>query len=364
VGRIALIGVAGIVLGLIIYFSPRFFIKEEKTESYPTLSVGGTSVVDVIAKNRWKSAFRKDRGIDVNYESTGTTSGIEKLIDGKFAVAFTHAPLSEEQMAKASAKGPVLQIPILLCGIAPVYNVKELKAKDKPPVKFTGEVLADIYLGKITKWDDKALKDLNPDLPLPPTAIKVVHRKDSSGTTYLLTEYLCSASKAWRDKYPQPSSEIKWPEGMLSADRNLGIATQVYKTEGAIGYVDRMYTSYDDMELRYGAVKNQFPDKPTFVTAEPDNMKAALQGAFPEIKPDLTFSLANKPGPLSYPISGVIYAVCYENQPAAQYPAVNVFLHWVTNEGQAALNRSSYAPLPTELVSRLDERLKRLRMTQ
>jgi phosphate transport system substrate-binding protein len=359
--RIAIFGAIGVVLALLIYFSPQFLIKAEKPSSYTPLKLGGTSVIATIAENRWKTAYRKEKGIEIEYESTGSTGGVTNLIDGSFAIAFTHAPLTDEQKKKAEAKGPILHIPVILCGVAPVYNVMEFKGK--PPVKFTGEVLADIFLGKITRWDDKALRDLNPELmPLPSTEIKVVHREDSSGTTYLFSEFLNATSKSWREKYQHPSSEIQWPVG-VGAKRNLGVATKVYQTEGAIGYVDRMCTSFDDMVLDYGAVKNENKEKPTFVLAEPEKLVAALQGAFPEIRDDLTFTLADKPGSEAYPISGVVYAICYQNQPETQRHKVSEFLHWITHEGQAAVKRSTYAPLPSELVSRVDRRLNLIKGT-
>jgi phosphate ABC transporter phosphate-binding protein len=354
---IAITGILGIALGLAIYYSPQFLIKEKKAPTYSHLKVGGTSVIAAIAENRWKTNYRKEKGIDIDYESTGSTSGVTNMIEGKFAIAFTHAPLSEEQKKKAEAKGPILQIPVLLCGVAPVYNLKELNGKEKPPVKFTGEVLADIFLGKITKWDDKALQALNPELmPLPSTPISVIHRDDSSGTTYLLSEFLLATSKSWREKYEHPGSEIKWVVG-TGASRNLGIVTAVYKTEGSIGYVDRTFTTYDSMELKYGAVKNENKEKPTFIPAEPENMTAALMGALPEIREDLSFNLANKPGATAYPISGVVYAICFQNQPESQRLMVSEFLQYITHKGQESLKRSTYAPIPSELIARVDQRL-------
>jgi phosphate ABC transporter phosphate-binding protein len=364
--NLAVVGIVlvaiGATLALSIYYAPTLLVREEKPATYEHLKVGGTSVVAVIAENRWKTAFRNKTGVEVDYESTGSSSGVNKLIDGNFAIAFTHAPLTEEQKKKAEAKGPVLHIPVLLCGVAPIYNVKELK--DKPPMKFTGEVLAKIFLGTITKWDDKELQALNPELmPLPSTPIEVIHREDSSGTTYLLSEFLYATSKAWRDKYEHPSSEIRWEVGK-GVSRSLGIALEVYTTEGAIGYVDRHFTSYDDMVLNYGAVKNEYKEKPTFVRAEPENLVAALQGAYPAIPEDLTFSLADKPGASTYPISGVVYAVCYQQQPESQRQKVSDFVHWITHEGQEWVKRSTYAPLPPELVARLDQRLALIKSAQ
>jgi phosphate transport system substrate-binding protein len=267
--------------------------------------------------------------------------------------------LSDEQRQKAKCKGgELIQIPVALCAVATIYNVKELK--DKPPLQLTGEVLADIFLGKIETWNDPALKALNPDLPLPATKITVVHRQDSSGTTFLFTEYLAAVSGAWRDKVGPPNSEVRWPVGAGEA-RNLGVTTRVYETEGAIGYVDRVFTRYEDMQLQHAAIQNK--DKTAFVLAEPENMKASVQGTLADIREDLTFNLANKPGKDAYPISGVIYAVCYQAQPEANRKTVVEFLHWATHEGQQSAKKMEFAPLPPELVTRVEQRLQAIKGT-
>jgi phosphate transport system substrate-binding protein len=359
VQRILVLLVIGAGLAALVYFSPAFFASKEQKSSAPQLKVGGTSVVYVIVENRWKGKYRDAAGVEVAYESTGSTTGAERMIDNTYAIAFTHAPLSEGQRKKAREKGgDVVHIPVLVCGVAPVYNVKELKGK--PPLKITGEVLADIFLGKIKKWNDPALEALNPGVALPPTSITVVHRKESSGTTLLFTEYLAAVSAAWRDKVGPPASRVKWPVGEEAA-RNLGVATQVHRTEGAIGYVDRLFTSYEDMKLDYAAVQNK--DKTAYIRAEPENLTAAVRGILAEIPEDLGFDLANKPGKDAYPISGVIYAVCYQAQPEANRKRVVDFLRWATHEGQPFAAKMDYAPLPPELVERIDRRLEAIKAT-
>src|SRR5262249_49768401 len=159
-------------------FGPQFFIPAENVPDYPRLQMGGTSTVFVIVENRWKGMYRDEKKVQISYESTGSTTGVNKLLDGTYAIAFTHGPLSAEQRKKAQEKGgDVVHIPVLLCGVAPVYNVKELKGK--PPLRLTGELLADIFLGKVKEWNDPALKAVNPGVELPATPITVVHREDS-----------------------------------------------------------------------------------------------------------------------------------------------------------------------------------------
>jgi phosphate transport system substrate-binding protein len=347
----------GVLISAGAYFAPRLFTAEEKKPEYPRLTTGGTSVVSVIVENRWRKQYQNEKGVQLDYESAGSTAGLNRLLDRTYTIAFTHAPMSARQREAArAAGGDVVHVPIVLCAVVPVYNVKELK--DKPPLNFTGAVLADIYLGKITTWDHKAIADLNKGVVLPRTPITVVHRKDSSGTTLLFTDYLAAASREWREKFGTGKSELAWPTGE-GQDRNIGVAMRVDGKDGSIGYVDRLWTSLGEITLAYGAVRNR--DDTQFIRGEPENMTAAAQGALAEVPDDLTFDLINKPGPEAYPITGVIYAVCYQNQPEQTRKRVVDFLQWATHEGQGYAKKMDYAPLPAELVRRVDGRLALIR---
>jgi phosphate transport system substrate-binding protein len=361
--RIIVIAAIGVALAVLVYYSPAYFAKKEQQTDHPRLQLGGTSTIFVIVENRWKGKYRDEKGVEIAYDSTGSNTGVTRMIDGTYTIAFTHGPLSPEQIQKARQKGgDVVQIPVLLCGVAPVYNIKELKGK--APLKLTAELLANIFLGNIKEWSHPAIKEVNPDVELPDTKITVVHREDASGTTQIFAEYLDVASptwRAWREKASGNASEIKWPAG-VGAARNLGVATLVDKTDGAIGYVDRMFTSYDDMVLDYAAVQNK--DKTAFVRAEPENMTAAAASSLADIPDDLSFSLANKSGKDAYPISALIYAVCYKNQPEASRQRIVDFLRWTTHEGQPHAAKMSYAPLPAELVKRTDQRLETIQATK
>jgi phosphate ABC transporter phosphate-binding protein len=347
--RIVIIMLCGVVLSLLVYFGPTFFAKYNQDELTGRVDVGGTSVVFYMV-DKWDSAYRKEKKIKINYASTGSTTGITRMIDNKYAIAFTHAPISDEQRQMALKKGgEVLHFPVVLCAVVPFYNLKELK--DKPPLHFDGEVLGDIFLGKIDKWNDPALKKLNEGVELPDTPITVVHRQDSSGTTLIFTDYLQGASARWKKEMGEASSTVEWPvgEGM---ERNKGVAVHVSKTDGAIGYVDLLFATAGT----YGAVQNM--DKTAFIHAEPENITAAAQGLIASIPEDLTFKLTNKPGNESYPISGGIWAVCYQNQPKANRQQVPELLQWIMHEGQTHAKDRSYAPLPIELVGRVEQRLK------
>jgi phosphate transport system substrate-binding protein len=339
------------VLAALIYYSPAYFGAQEKAPPQPRLKTGGTSNVSLMMDNGWRNAYRREKGVELDYDSTGSTKGVQGMIDRDYAIAFTHAPLAEGQKKKArDAGGEVVQVPVALCAVVPIYNVKELKGK--PPLKFTGEVLADIFLGKIGKWNDPTLKALNDGVDLPETAITVVHRDDSSGTTFIFTDYLCAASEAWRQKVGLARSEIDWPAG-LGKPRNNGVANEVLSTDGAIGYVDLAQAVAWD--LAYGAVRNK--DGTDFVHAEPANMTASATAVLAEIPEDLAFNLTNKTGKDSYPISGVIYAICYQAQPAPDGQKVADFLHWVNGEGQRLARHAANAPLPDELVQRVEKSL-------
>jgi phosphate transport system substrate-binding protein len=350
--RIAVIAVLGGALGLLIYYSPAFFDQEDRSPAPARLKTGGTSVAFVIVQNRWRTAYRKETGIDVDYESTGSTEGIQRMIDRKYAIAFTHAPLSDEQRQKAQAVGgAVVHLPVVLCAVVPVYHVKELQ--DKPPLNLTGEVLADIFLGKIERWNDPALKKLNEGVDLPDTKITVVHREDSSGTTLIFTDYLAGASAAWRERIGPAKSEVPWPVGVGKA-RNEGVALHVQQTEGALGYVDLLHAVKDD--LPHAAVQNK--ERTAFVHAEAENITAAARAVPPD---DATLRLTNRPGKDSYPICGVIWAVCYQTQPTPERKKVVEFLQWVTHPGQEFAKNMAYARLPEELVALADERLKTIK---
>ena len=215
--RLLAIVLIGTGLCVLVYFSPAFFESKENTEQ---VQMGGTSTMALLVQNGWGAGYRGKSGVTLDYESCGSTTGVTRLIDGKYSVAFTHAPIAEDQRQAARGKGgDVVQLPVVLCAVVPAYNLPSLK--DKPPLNFSGEVLGDIFLGKITKWNDSALAKLNAGVALPDRPITVVHRKDSSGTTFLFTEYLQGASERWRAAMGPAGNTVKWPLG-IGVERNQG----------------------------------------------------------------------------------------------------------------------------------------------
>ncbi|MGO9109960.1 MAG: phosphate ABC transporter substrate-binding protein PstS [Thermoguttaceae bacterium] len=345
--------VVGTAVGMLIYFSPRlFFGTNSPISKGPQLRTGGTSAIFVVAENLWKGKYSKDKGVEIVCESAGTTAGVERMLDRTYTIAFTHAPVSAKLRETARNSGvDIIHIPLLLCGVVPAYHIVELKGK--APLNFTGKVLAEIFLGKIVQWNDPALKAINPGVDLPARKITVVHREDSSGTTELFTEYLAAVSPAWREKVGPPAAEVKWPLG-IAASRNQGVAIRIHEIDGAIGYVDRLYVAFQDIVLDYGAVQNR---ESTFVRAEPANLTAAVRAIHAQIPEDLTFNLIDKPGKDSYPIAGAIYAVCSDKQSETNRKRIGDFLRWAIHDGQADVAKTGFAPLPLELVERVDRRL-------
>ncbi len=356
--RILCLLAVALFLGLGIYFWPNLVSSHyQPTEANPQLKAGGTAAIRVVAENFWKAKYVKEKHVELDCELVGTTEGVKGMLNNVYSIAFTHAPASADLREKAKADGrEIVHIPLMLCGVAPAYCVAELEGKK--PLNFTGEALANIFLGKIQQWDDPALKALNPEVKLPAKKIVVIHRKDSSGTTQIFSDYLAAVSPAWREQVGPGSASVKWPTG-IGAERNQGVAIAIHSTDGAIGYVDRAYVTVQDITLDYGAVQNH--DKTAFLRAEPANTTAALQAILGEIPDDLTFNLADKPGKDSYPIAGVIYGLCRSVQPEGKRPQVVDFLRWAVHSGQADLATSNFAPLPAEIVPRIDQRLNEIK---
>ena len=332
--------------------------KEEVPDNSNGLNVGGSSVVFFIM-DKWKNAYNKEKGVDIIYTSSGSSSGVKETIAKTYQIGFTSAAMTDEQRKQAQAKGgDVIHVPVTLIAVAPIYNVKELN--NKPPLKFTGEVLADIFLGNIKKWNDSAIQKLNDKVELPDAKIVVIHRKDASGTTFLFTEYLAGASEAWKKAMGPASSEVKWPEdgeNMKGILRNYGVAGEVKRTEGAIGYVELMHALNN--KIKCGAVQNH--DKTHFIDATPENVTAAAKTLGDELPENASITLTNRPGKDAYPICGIEWAVCYQTQPAGQQKRIVDFLLWATHDGQQFAKDMHYAPLPEGLVQRAEQKIKSIK---
>jgi len=275
--------------------------------------------------------------VAVSYAAVGSSAGITRFTAGQVNFGATDVPASTSDLAAARG-GPALQVPVDLGAVAVAYNQQMLS---NSPLKLTGPVLADIFLGKITRWNDPAIAALNPGAQLPDAYITVVHRADGSGTTYIFSNYLSQVSPAWAAR-AGTSRSLHWPTG-YGADGNAGVAAAIEHIPGSIGYAETSYTK--GTALGYAAIANHDGN---YVTPTPAAITADA-AAKPAITP-ADFSIVNQPGPAAYPISGyswVLISAQQPNQAAAQ--ALVTLLHWLTGPGQAYAATLGYVPLPTAI---------------
>ncbi len=296
---------------------------------------GSTFVYPLMTK--WASEYDKAKGVQVNYKSTGSGAGIQQMISKTEDFGCTDAPLNDEQLAKAKQEGgDVVHVPLAMGAVVPIYNLPEVKR----PIRFSGKVLADIYLGNIKKWNDPALAKLNPGVELPDQDILTVHRSDGSGTTYIWTDYLSKVSDEWKDQVGRGTS-VNWPGRGVAAKGNEGVSGKVSQSGGSVGYVELIYAVQN--KIGFGHVQNK---QGAFPEPSLESVTAAAKGAMTNIPDDLRYSLTNASGKDSYPISGTTWAVVYVNQPPDKAPALKEFLRWVTHEGQQYTQDLTYARLP------------------
>lgn len=278
--------------------------------------------------------------IQINYQSVGSGAGIRQLSSRTVFFGASDSPMSDAQLA--AAPGPVLHFPTVLGAVVPVYNLPGVTAE----LKFTGPLLADIILGKVTKWNDPALVTLNPDASLPDTAITVVHRSDGSGTTFIWLDFLAKVSAEFKSTVGVDTS-VKWPVG-VGGKGNEGVSGMVTQTPGSIGYIELVYALQNT--IAYGAVQNAAGN---FVKASTETVTAAAAGAAGSMPDDFRVSITNAPGDSAYPIASFTWLLLYQDaQDAARSRAMVDFLKWALTDGQAATSELGYAPLPQAVIDR------------
>jgi phosphate ABC transporter phosphate-binding protein len=316
------------------------------------LSAGGATFIYPMMST-WADEYNKAKGIQVAYASTGSGAGISQMIEKTLDFGCSDAPMNTEQLKKAKDNhGEVVHIPLAMGAVVPAYNLDEVKDKT---IRFTGEVLAEIYLGKITKWNDPKLQALQEaGVTLPAKDIVVVHRSDGSGTTYIWVDYLSKRNEEWK-KGPGVGTTIKWPAG-VGEKGNEGVTSHVAKTPGAIGYIELLYALQN--KVKYGAVKNK---EDNYVAAELKSVTAAAANSLKDIPDDLRYSLTDAAGKDSYPIAGTNWAIVYVDPPSGKGKAIYDFLWWVTHDGQTLCEPLHYARLPQELIARVENQLKKIK---
>ena len=289
--------------------------------------------------SKWFSDYNKMKPqVQINYQPIGSGGGIRQLTNQTVFFGATDGPMTAEQLQ--AAPGKVLHLPTVLGAVVPVYNLPGTKAE----LKFSGPVLADIYLGKITKWNDPAIAKLNQGVMLPSTDITVVHRAEASGTTYIFVDFLSKLSPEWMKKAGVATS-VNWPVG-LGGKGNEGVSGLVQQTPGSIGYVELIYALQN--KIAYGTVQNSEGE---FVRASVEAVTAAAGAAVKNMPKDFRVSITNAPGKGVYPISSFTWLLLYENpKDKAQSKAMVDFVKWALTDGQKFAPDLGYAPLPAEVV--------------
>ena len=298
--------------------------------------------------SKWAAEYVQKAGVKVNYQSIGSSGGIRQLSEGTVDFGASDGPMTDEQISKAKG-GPILHIPTVLGAVAITYNLAEVKR----PLKLTGEVLAGIYLGKITKWNDRQIASLNPGLELPNQDIVVVHRSDGSGTTFIFTDYLSAVSSAWASG-PGKAQSINWPVG-LGGKGSEGVTGQVKQVPGAIGYVELSYAKQNHLPV--ALVRNAAGQ---WVAPTIEGVTAAAAGAVAKLPPntDYRISIVNAPGKTAYPISSFTWILIYKNPSnPAKAKALVDFIRWGLHDGEQFASSLDYAPLPPVMVRMLDKQL-------
>jgi phosphate transport system substrate-binding protein len=298
--------------------------------------------------SKWFSEYHKlHPDIEINYQSIGSGGGIRQVIAGTVDFGASDGPMTDDQLKEAKMK--ILHFPTVLGADVPAYNIPGVNAE----LKFTPDALAGIFLGKITKWNDKALTGPNPGVSLPDRDIIVVHRSDGSGTTYIWTDYLSKISPEWQSQAGKGTS-VKWPVG-LGGKGNEGVAGSIRQLQGSIGYVELIYAVQNN--ISYGSVKNAAGN---FVKASLESVTAAAASA-PKMPADFRVSITNAPGKDAYPISSFTWLLIPAQAKDAAHSKILVdFLNWMVTDGQKMTAALSYAPLPEGVVQKEKEAIKQV----
>jgi phosphate transport system substrate-binding protein len=298
--------------------------------------------------SKWFDEYtRVDPEVRFNYQSIGSGGGIKQVTSRTVDFGASDGPMTDEQLKAAPSE--LFHIPTVLGSVVATYNLP-----GSPKLKFTGDVLADIFLGKITKWNDAKITALNAGVSLPDESIVVVHRSDGSGTTYIWVDYLSKISPEWEKRVGRGTS-VNWPVG-LGGKGNEGVSGQVKNQPGALGYVELAYAVKNHLPV--GAVKNAAGK---FVEPSIATTTSAAAGAAKSMPDDFRVSLTNPPGDEAYPIASFTWLLVYKDQPnEVKGRALVKFLWWMSHEGQRYADDLLYAPLPTPVVKQIEAKIKQI----
>ena len=307
---------------------------------------GATFPYPIYAK--WADAYKKATGMGMNSQSIGSGGGINQITAKTVNFGASDMPMKAQDLEKNG----LMQFPAIMGGVVPVYNLKGIKAGE---IKFTGELLANIYLGKVKKWNDAAIAGLNPGVKLPDETITVVHRSDGSGTTFLWTNYLSKVSADWKSAAGEGTS-VKWPAG-VGGKGNEGVASYVQKISGALGYVEYAYAKQN--KLTAGQMKNKAGK---FVEPTDTSFKAAAAGAEWTKTPGMGVVLTDQPGDGSWPVTGASFILIHKAQEKPEAgKEVLKFFDWAFANGEKMADELDYVPMPAPVVKVIQAEWKNIK---
>ena len=290
--------------------------------------------------SKWFSEYHNQHSdVQVNYQSIGSGGGIRQVQAGTVDFGATDGPMTDEQIAASKVK--VLHVPTVLGAVVPAYNIPGVTQE----VKFTPEILAGIFMGKISNWTDAAIAKANPDIKFPNQSITVVHRSDGSGTSYIFTDYLSKVSSDWQGG-PGKGTSVKWPVG-VGGKGNEGVAGMIRQLPGSLGYIELIYALQN--KINYGSVKNSSGQ---FIKASLDSTTAAAAGV--KMPADFRVSITNPAGKTAYPIASFTWLLIPTNPTdKAKGKMVKDMVLWALDNGEGMASSLSYAPLPKEVVEKV-----------
>ncbi len=303
--------------------------------------------------SKWFDVASKNQpGIQFNYQSIGSGGGIRMLTQKIVDFGASDAPMTDEQISKLPGK--VLHFPTVMGAVVVAYNLPQVKEK----LRLTGPVIADIFMGKITAWNDPAIAKLNPGVALPSDAITAGHRSDGSGTTYIFADYLSKVSPEWA-KSMGKSTSLKW-NGGLGGKGNEGVTALVEQNPGGIGYIELIYALNNN--ITFAEIQNH---DGKWITASLDGVTAAAAATAAEMPADFRVSITDAPGPNAYPISSFTYLLVYQQQAdKAKGDQIVKFLKWALHDGQQFAVPLKYAPLPADVVQREDKQIDQIQVAK
>ena len=301
---------------------------------------GSTFVYPILSK--WSADYSAKTGININYQSIGSGGGLAQIKAATVDFGASDAPMKSAELQKLGMG----QFPLVIGGIAPVVNIDGVQAGQ---MRFTGPLLADIYLGKIKNWNDPAIAKINPDIKLPDAAIAVVHRADGSGTTFNWVNYLSKVSAEWKDKVGEGTS-VEWPAG-VGGKGNEGVAAFVHQTKNSMGYVEYAYVLQNKMT--YGLMQNKAGK---FVKPDAASFQAAAASAEWGKAQDFYLIMTDAPGNDAYPIAATVFIIMYKQPKDAVRTSTAInFFKWAIESGQNQADALNYVPLPESLVKQIEQ---------